>query len=210
MGNYSRYQSPSVLLLTPLLLFVCSIISVTVYLGATDRAKGEAYSVPSSNIIIHSGWNPSNLRNDIALIKIPAVTFNTRIQKINLPRMSSSYSTYAGTVAVASGWGRTSDASSSVASKLQYADLSIITNTQCAGTYGTSIVTAGNICASTANFVSTCNGDSGGPLVSRTENIHIGLTSFGAAAGCEKGYPVAFSRTTYFLDWIKTHTGISY
>ena len=38
--------------------------------------------------------------------------------------------------------------------------------------------------------------------------IQVGLTSFGAAVGCEVGYPDAFTRISYFRDWIFTHTGI--
>ncbi|XP_039488092.1 serine protease 1 [Drosophila santomea] len=185
--------------------------SVTVYLGATVRTSAEVTTtVASSDIIIHSGWNSNNLRNDISLIKIPAVTYSSKIQAAKLPSIASSYSTYAGETAVASGWGRTSDSSSSVATNLQYVDLTVITNSVCANTYGTSIVTSSNICVSTTNGQSTCNGDSGGPLVLKSSSVQIGLTSFGAAAGCEKGYPAAFTRVTSFVDWIKSNTGISY
>ncbi|XP_017101530.2 serine protease 1 [Drosophila bipectinata] len=185
------------------------IQSVTVYLGATVRTSAEiTHTVPSSDIIIHSGWNSSTLKNDISLIKIPSVAYSSKIQAASLPSISSSYSTYAGETAVASGWGRTSDNSNSVATYLNYVDLTVITNSVCAATYGTSIVTSSNICVSTTNGKSTCNGDSGGPLVLKSNNVQIGLTSFGAAAGCEKGYPAAFTRTTSYLDWIKSHTGI--
>ncbi|KAH8408124.1 hypothetical protein KR222_009285, partial [Zaprionus bogoriensis] len=183
--------------------------SVTVYLGATVRTSPEvSQTVSSSNIIIHSGWNSSNLKNDISLIKISAVSYSSKIQPAALPAISSSYSTYAGQTAIASGWGRTSDSSSSVASNLQYVDLNVITNSVCAATYGTSIVTSSNICVATTGGKSTCNGDSGGPLVLQDSKVQIGLTSFGAAAGCEKGYPAAFTRVTSYLDWIKSNTGI--
>ncbi|KAH8331834.1 hypothetical protein KR074_005673, partial [Drosophila pseudoananassae] len=183
--------------------------SVTVYLGATVRTSAEiTHTVPSSDIIIHSGWNSSTLKNDISLIKIPSVSYSSKIQAASLPSISSSYSTYAGETAIASGWGRTSDSSSSVATNLNYVELSVITNSVCAATYGTSIVTSSNICVSTANGKSTCNGDSGGPLVLASSKVQIGLTSFGAAAGCEKGYPAAFTRTTSYLDWIKSNTGL--
>ncbi|XP_016956223.1 serine protease 1 [Drosophila biarmipes] len=183
--------------------------SVTVYLGATVRTSPEVSStVSSSDIIIHSGWNSSNLKNDISLIKIPAVSYSSRISAVELPAVASSYSTYAGDTAIASGWGRTSDSSSSVATNLQYTQLTVITNSVCAATYGTSIVTSTNICVSTTNGKSTCNGDSGGPLVLESSKVQIGLTSFGAAAGCEKGYPAAFTRVTSYLTWIKSNTGL--
>ncbi|XP_030386422.1 serine protease 1-like [Scaptodrosophila lebanonensis] len=185
--------------------------SVTVYLGATVRTSAEVkQTVDSSNIIIHSGWNRSTLRNDISLIKINSVAYSSLIKAVSLPSVASSYSTYAGDNAIASGWGRTSDSSNSVATDLQWARLQVITNTVCAATYGTSIVVSSNICVSTPGGTSTCQGDSGGPLVLESNSQQIGLTSFGAAAGCEKGYPVAFTRVTSYLDWIKQNTGISY
>lgn len=53
-------------------------------------------------------------------------------------------------------------------------------------------------------------GDSGGPLVIEIDDAYtqIGVVSFGAAAGCELGYPDGFARVTSFLDWIETNSGI--
>ncbi|VVC92720.1 unnamed protein product [Leptidea sinapis] len=50
----------------------------------------------------------------------------------------------------------------------------------------------------------TCNGDSGGPLAVTIDDkpILIGITSFGAKAGCEVGYPAAYTRVTSFVSWI--------
>ncbi|XP_073839025.1 serine protease 1-like [Musca autumnalis] len=186
------------------------ISSVTVYLGATTRTSPEVtHTVSKSDIIIHSGWNANTLKNDISLIKIPSTSYTTKIKAVKLPAIASSYSTYAGDTAIASGWGRTSDSSTAVATKLQYAEMKVITNSVCQSTFG-STITSSNICVSTPNGVSTCNGDSGGPLVLKSSSVQIGLTSFGSAAGCTKGYPAAFTRITSYLDWIKTQTGISY
>lgn len=33
--------------------------------------------------------------------------------------------------------------------------------------------------------------------------ILIGVTSFGSASGCEKGYPNGFTRVRSYLDWIE-------
>ncbi|XP_065356597.1 serine protease 1-like [Calliphora vicina] len=181
--------------------------SVTVYLGATVRTSAEVkHTVSKSDFIIHSGWNSITLKNDISLIKIPSTAYTAKIKAVKLPAIASSYSTYAGDKVVASGWGRTSD-TSGVASNLQWAVMQVISNTACAKTYGT-IITSSNICVSTPSGVSTCQGDSGGPLVLESSKVQVGLTSFGSAAGCAKGYPAAFTRVTSYVDWIKTHTGI--
>merc|ERR1712107_248732 len=36
----------------------------------------------------------------------------------------------------------------------------------------------------------------------------VGSVSFGASAGCEVGMPAGFTRTEYYLDWIKSETGM--
>ncbi|CAH0755211.1 unnamed protein product [Diatraea saccharalis] len=50
----------------------------------------------------------------------------------------------------------------------------------------------------------TCQGDSGGPLVvtSNGRRILVGVTSFGARAGCAAGYPAAYARVTSFISFI--------
>ncbi|BFF99412.1 serine protease 1 [Drosophila madeirensis] len=183
--------------------------SVTIGYGSTVRTSPVlSQTVSSSEFRQHESYNSIILRNDISLIKTPAVSFTAAINKIKLPAISSSYSTYVGQTAVASGYGKTSDASNSVASHLQYADLTVISNSACENTFGTLIVTPRVICVGTYNGVSTCNGDSGGPLAA--DGVQIGVVSFGSSAGCEIGSPAGFTRTTYFLDWIAEKSGISY
>lgn len=50
-------------------------------------------------------------------------------------------------------------------------------------------------------------GDSGGPL--NKDGKTYGITSFGSSAGCEAGYPDAFTRVTQYLDWISSNTGVT-
>lgn len=192
-----------------MLLLSCSVDSVDVHLGSTIRSSPKVkHSVSKDRIIIHEGWNPKTLLNDISLIRIPYTEFSNAIRAVDLPRRESHYSTYVNDEAVASGWGRTSDSSNAVASRLQYADMRIISNDACRKTYPLN-VRASNICVSTSAAVSTCNGDSGGPLVLKHNKEQVGLTSFGSSAGCEKELPAAFTRVTSYLDWIKDKTGIS-
>lgn len=189
----------------------CSIEHITVYLGGTVRKLAEIeYRVTQADIIIHPRWNSITVENDISLIRVPYFDYSERIQPIQLPQIDSVYSTYADQYAIASGWGLISDYMVNVATDLQYVRLQVITNEVCAMTFGSEIVTEGNICVSTTDGGSTCNGDSGGPLVLDNTNVQIGLTSFGSAHGCAKGYPAAFTRLTTYLEWIKSTTGIFY
>ncbi|XP_073836508.1 serine protease 3-like [Musca autumnalis] len=186
------------------------VTSATVYLGSTTRTVADVtHTVSSSAIHQHTGYKSSTLANDISLIKIPSTSYTSKIKAIKLPAVASSYSTYSGSYAIASGWGRTSD-TGSVASSLNYARLQVITNTVCASTYGTSVVTSNTICVSTPSGTSTCQGDSGGPLALESSELLIGVTSFVSSAGCASGAPAGFVRVTSYLDWIKSKTGISY
>ncbi|KAH8378841.1 hypothetical protein KR009_001728, partial [Drosophila setifemur] len=177
-----------------------------VYLGSTVRSSPKIkHTVSKSDIIIHSDWNSRTLANDISLIRIPHVDYSSAIHNVELPKEESRYSTYEDDEVIASGWGRTSDSSSGVASKLQFAYMKVISNSDCRRTY-LSTVKSSNICVSTPAAVSTCNGDSGGPLVLASSKVQVGLTSFGSAQGCEKGYPAVFTRVTSYLSWIHEKT----
>jgi len=181
---------------------------VTIYYGATVRTSPQfTHTVSSSNWIQHANYISLTVRNDISLIKTPAVTFSASVNKIALPAIASSYSTYVGQTAVASGWGMTADTETSATKNLQFADLTVIANSVCQQTFGSLVVTSKVICVATPNSISTCQGDSGGPLA--LDGTLIGITSFGAEDGCEIGAPAAFTRVTSYLDWIKTNSGIS-
>ncbi|XP_039487968.1 serine protease 1-like [Drosophila santomea] len=183
--------------------------SVTIYYGATVRTSPKfTQVVSSSSFIQHESYLALTIRNDVSLIKTSSVSFSSSVNKIALPAIASTYSTYEGQTAVASGWGLTSDSASAVASHLQYVDLNVIANSVCQQTFGSLIVTNRVLCVATHNAQSTCQGDSGGPLV--YDNALIGITSFGSAEGCEAGFPSAFTRVTFFLDWIKEKSGVSY
>merc|ERR1712226_1746585 len=92
-------------------------------------------------------------------------------------------------------------------------DIPVMTNADCNAVYG--IVGDGVVCIDTAGGRGSCNGDSGGPLVQKAGGkaagdqwTQVGIVSFGASAGCEVGMPAGFTRTEYYLDWIKSETGM--
>jgi secreted trypsin-like serine protease len=56
-------------------------------------------------------------------------------------------------------------------------------------------------------------GDSGVALVIQESDgifTEVGVVSFGAAAGCQRGFPFGFARVTSFLIWISSVTGLSF
>lgn len=183
--------------------------SVTIYLGsihAKDKAA-QAIIVNKSNFRIHSGWNTKTLANDIGLIKLTEdARLSSNIKIINLPSESEASKNFVGYTGIASGWGRSSDNSNSVTEVLRYTELRIITEAECKWSFH-SYIRKSNICTSGSDKKSTCNGDSGGPLVygEGDNRVIIGVTSFGSADGCQKGYPAVFTRVGHYLHWIKKY-----
>lgn len=189
---------------------------VTVYLGAIDikddnEKNQQRIYTSKANIVVHADWNPSTLRNDISLIKLPVkIEFNDFIQPATLPKMNGKYSTYEGDLVYASGWGKDSDTATGVSRLLLYIEVFVLKQSSCA-TYYFGVVDKNMICIKTTGKKSTCNGDSGGPLVYKDGGVNyvIGTTSFGIIFGCEKGFPGVFTRTTEYLDWIEAESGIA-
>jgi len=177
---------------------------VEVVMGAHNIRNQESTQVSmiSRSFFTHESWNSFTLKNDIALIKLPSlVSFNGNIQAVSLPTTDVSV----GTIVTPTGWGKPSDNAFGTSDVLRQVNVPIMSNTDCNNIYG--VVTSGNICIDSTGGKGTCNGDSGGPLNHAGKTY--GITSFGSSAGCEKGYPDAFTRVTHYLDWIQAKTGIT-
>ncbi|XP_059481882.1 brachyurin-like [Neocloeon triangulifer] len=179
---------------------------VTVYLGALDVSQFDdnlRQVFLSSAITNHPSYSSLN-RNidfDIAVIRLPApATYNSYVSAVRLP--ADLTNTYENAKAKGSGWGKISDASSSISPTLNYADFTVISNAACARVFGPAI-NNNKICVATTGGISTCNGDSGGPLVTQDalgRYILIGITSFGSGRGCSVGAPAVFTRVTSYRN----------
>nr|ACR15980.1 serine protease 29 [Mamestra configurata] len=176
--------------------------SFTVVLGSNRLFSGGT-RVSTTNVVMHGSWNPSLIRNDVAMIRLNSnVGLNNNIALIALPSGSQLNENFAGENAIASGFGLTNDGGS-VSGNLNHVTLPVITNAVCRNSFPL-IIQNSNICTSGAGGRSTCQGDSGGPLVVNRSSRHIliGITSFGSARGCQIGSPAAFARVTSFISWI--------
>uniref|UniRef100_A0A2A4JTJ5 Peptidase S1 domain-containing protein n=1 Tax=Heliothis virescens TaxID=7102 RepID=A0A2A4JTJ5_HELVI len=174
--------------------------SITIFTGGTR--------VVSTDFILHENWTPSLIRNDVAMINLPsAVSISNILAPIALPSGNQLDEDFAGDIAIASGYGLTSDLGGIPANQqLSFVDLPVITNDECAAVYRSAIIQPSNVCTSGAGNKNICTGDSGGPLaVVRNNNpLLIGITSFGSGS-CESSMPSGFARVTYFIDWINNH-----
>ena len=147
-------------------------------------------------------YNPNNLSNDIALIRLPQkAEFNDYVKPAKLPSELNEFQTYTRAPAVISGWGKTKNAGT-VVSTLQYGKVEILDLNACMNHYLPGLVTLGNICLDTkSSGVSSCNGDSGGPLVLQKTWKQVGLTSFGDVHGCQQGTPVVLMSDSHSKVW---------
>ncbi|KAJ0176084.1 hypothetical protein K1T71_008258 [Dendrolimus kikuchii] len=175
----------------------------TAVLGSNTIYRG-GVRLTTTDVVMHPQWTPSTVANDIAILRINFVAYTDVIQPIALPSGNEINNLFVGWTALASGFGLTVDGGMIATSqRLSSVNLPVITNADCAPVYGP-FVHASNICTSGAGGRGTCSGDSGGPLVVTSNNrrILIGVTSYGAAAGCSIGLPAAFARVTSYISWL--------
>merc|ERR1712001_148242 len=209
-----------------------SIISENYVLTAAHCADGASYfdimagahnvrassepnrvEVTSYNGWTHPLWNSNDLSGDLALIELPSpMPMNDYISTSCLPATGETPAV--GSLVTVTGWGKPSDSAGGISPVLrEVRDIPVMTNADCNAVYG--IVGDGVVCIDTAGGRGSCNGDSGGPLVQKSgakaagdKWTQVGIVSFGASAGCEVGMPAGFTRTEYYLDWIKSETGM--
>ncbi|XP_050677515.1 collagenase-like [Leptidea sinapis] len=179
----------------------------TVVLGSVTLFAG-GVRVQSTDVVMHSSWTPSLVRNDIAMIRLPVqLAFTNNIQPIALPTGSEVNEAFTGVTAVASGFGMLGNNININNNQfLSHVSLQVISNNVCWLSFPL-IVQSSNICTSGAGGTSPCRGDSGGPLaLTRSgRTILLGITSFGSPQGCESGNPAAFVRVTSYLDFIQAN-----
>lgn len=187
--------------------------AIDVFLGAhnvREASEEGRLEFAAADFFAHPEYNPSTIKNDIGLIRLPqAINFTDNIRPICLPSHSEEDEKFAGLDTPASGWGKPTDDATAISPVLREVVAHTITNLICKLELFT--VTATNICISGKDGKSTCNGDSGGPLHTFTDDgryKQIGITSFGLVFGCEKGFHAAFTRTSKYLQFIETHTGL--
>jgi len=178
--------------------------------GINSRLTANSWSklnLRVSKIVMHPSYNPNQITNDIALMKLSTpVTFetvNNRLVPVCVPTVSNNAQ---GLTGYATGWGSTYSGGS-VTTNLNQVALPILSDAACVSYYqgyGYPINTLTQVCAGIAgNNKDTCQGDSGGPLVVRGNDGRwqlVGITSFGF--GC--GDTGVYTRASGYYNWIST------
>ncbi|XP_033254378.1 trypsin delta [Drosophila miranda] len=145
----------------------------------------------------HEGYNANTMVNDIAVIRLSsALSLSSTIKAIGLASSAPAN----GAAASVSGWGTLSYGSSSIPTTLQYVNVNIVSQSQCASsTYGYgSEIKSTMICAYSSGK-DACQGDSGGPLVSG--GVLVGVVSWGY--GCAyANYPGVYADVAALRSWV--------
>ncbi|KAL9701985.1 hypothetical protein quinque_005426 [Culex quinquefasciatus] len=171
----------------------------TVILGAQNlQNENEAGQVridfSSSDIRVHEQYLEFIFRHNIAVVRLPTpAPMTDRIQPARLPAVTDSR-TFAGMAATVSGFGRTSDASTSFSDVLRYVFNPILTNADCGAGWWGDLIDGQKLCLSNVNGRGPCVGDDGGPLtiLEGGQTLLVGVHSFGSVLGCEVNWPAVF------------------
>jgi chymotrypsin len=184
--------------------------SGTIVLGAhfltnPNEPNQRRIAVGPADIRMHESWDPSVIRNDIAMVRLPSpvTLIPNAIRPVILPATDQLNNDFSGENGVVSGWGVFSDAEGRSSDVLRYVFDNIITNGACSIRFP-GVIQPSNICVTGTNGRGACSGDSGGPLTVQRggESLQIGVVSFGLALGCERAWPSVFARVTSFQPWI--------
>lgn len=147
------------------------------------------------------------------MISLPtSVGLGPSVSIATLPRTSQVGSTFVNTVGTISGYGLMS-ITSGVSEELRWVNMRIMPNEDCRRLYGSGVVVDHVFCAlgeSRPENQGHCQGDSGGPMIIKegSSSVLLGVISFAAKERCGEGLPSGYMRTTHFLQWISSNTGI--
>lgn len=176
-----------------------------------DTSNGDYQDIPISTAIRHPDYRPSQLYNDIALIKLskPADISDSSVYPVCLNTKPDFPKT--GNSADVLGFGET-ETPGDKSQTLLKANLTIVDLSECREKYKshdirglTGGVAESQLCAWDPNFkMDSCAGDSGGPLHVKNDKIDyvVGLVSFGV--GCAAKDPAVYTRVSHYIGWIES------
>ncbi|XP_025835259.1 trypsin-1-like [Agrilus planipennis] len=191
--------------------FVDNTRNISILAGALSLNESSSSSQRrlASSFIVHENWpvvsETSDSPFDIALIKVnPPFDLSSSVQPVVLPSQGADVSGSA----VYSGWGYTSDSDYDYPSILQYADVDIISNDQCADVLVSLVGSSeplddSQICTDGEQNVAICTGDVGGPLVQN--GVQVGVLSWGLSPCGVSIAPSVSTKVPSYVNWINAN-----
>lgn len=160
-----------------------------------------------SQVVVHPSYNPRNLTNDVALIRLAApFHYSETVQ----PTRIAPEAPEVGDAGIAVGWGRTQGRGSPASDALRQAFLPIQDSLRCQRETGFRI-DASVVCAGYQGGENgICFGDSGGPLYAPRADGQsgvdlVGVSSWVTSSGCNS-YSM-FARLTPHRAWVERYAG---
>jgi secreted trypsin-like serine protease len=158
--------------------------------------------VTRQNIHVHPSFNPTQIVNNLALIRLPGATLGLlNSPNIGVVEMPPANETFVGQLGVVAGFGVVNDTTNFASEDLYYTFQPIVNNGLCEQAFP-GLVTVNNLCANTTGSRSPCAGDFGGGLVINGTNTLAGIASFVSASGCTIGRPAVYEKIGAHLGWI--------
>jgi len=185
-----------------------STSNLTVKIGAHSMSAGDGTTHSVSQIISHENWRGANNITsgyDIAVLRL-ATPASSSITPASLPtQVIADQIAAVGQYVTVSGWGLTYGGSRTPSDKLREVALPVISNSSCSSQLGAN-VDSGVICGGGPNGTSACNGDSGGPYAVQSGGKYYSIGTVSWGKNCVGA--TAFTRTTAYLAWIESKTGL--
>ncbi|XP_068155252.1 phenoloxidase-activating factor 2 [Drosophila tropicalis] len=191
------------------------LTSFKVRLGEWDAASTSepipAQDVYISNVYVNPSFNPTNLQNDVAILKLAqavSLTSKSTVGTICLPTTS-----FVGQRCWVAGWGKNDFGPTGAYQAIErQVDVPLIPNANCQAALrstrlGSSFVLSPTsfICAGGEAGKDACTGDGGSPLVCTNNGVWyvVGLVAWGI--GCaQAGVPGVYVNVGTYLPWIQT------
>jgi secreted trypsin-like serine protease len=143
----------------------------TVFIGKADLNQLDEANVRGvSHVFQDPDWNPDTFEDDVALLELDQAVPESIATVLPIVGAGDTRFDGAGQPVSVAGWGTTAE-SGSTTDQLRQADLNIVSNASCAGSYGSDFRASTMICAASAGRDS-CQGDSGGPLFAKAVVDH--------------------------------------
>ncbi|EDW68187.1 phenoloxidase-activating factor 2 [Drosophila virilis] len=192
-----------------------ALTSFKVRLGEWDAASISepipAQDVFVSNVYVNPAFNPNNLQNDVAILKLAtpvSLTSRSTIGTVCLPATN-----FVGQRCWVAGWGKNDfGPTGAYQAIMRQVDVPLIPNANCqtalqATRLGASFVLSPTsfICAGGEAGKDACTGDGGSPLVCTSNGVWyvVGLVAWGIGCG-QANVPGVYVNVGTYLPWIQT------
>ncbi|CAG2103020.1 unnamed protein product, partial [Medioppia subpectinata] len=170
-----------------------------------NEREGTEHIANISEHHVHPGYNNTNMRDDIALLKLSEpldlIDKHRLFEPICLPWADTTLGL--GTKCTATGWGSTVAAYYVLSNELQEVELAIASNSTC--NWDAKLIFQQNKQLCAVNHDSskhTCKGDSGGPLSCRLGEVGWVLEGVYSWGNCLDN-PDVFTRVSAYIPWIQ-------